>query len=375
MIAHTTNLNRSSFKVQKSLLIGLALLLGACTDKTTPDVKTKTPAVSGENPQSLSEWGVLEVENGILKLGAGSTQYELRSALFSDYAHKLRTVSIPDGQTATIGQDGDVVEFPVGTVISKTFYYPRGTSAGDVLKAYPANPAKGSLDISKNLLIETRLLIHKSDGWTALPYVWNEDQSDALLQRTGAIKRFTLVDGQKRNEFAYLVPDANQCAGCHATNNTTREIVPIGPKLRHLKSADGWLNQTDIPDGFAVNVNYNDSAAPIAKRARAYLDINCSHCHNEVGPADTSGLHLELKSVMGPNFGRCKMPIAAGTGTGNRKYGIVPGKPGESIFIFRMASTNPAVMMPELGRSLPHTEGVTLIESWIETLEGNCEAG
>jgi len=78
---------------------------------------------------------------------------------------------------------------------------------------------------------------------------------------------------------------------------------------------------------------------------------------------------------MGPNFGRCKMPIAAGTGTGNRKYGIVPGKPDESIFIFRMASTNPAVMMPELGRSLPHTEGVTLIESWIETLEGDCEAG
>ena len=98
------------------------------------------------------------------------------------------------------------------------------------------------------------------------------------------------------------------------------------------------------------------------ERARSYLDINCSHCHNKVGPADTSGLLLEPTDKVGPSLGLCKLPIAAGTGTGDRKYGIVPGKPDESIFTYRMKSVIPSEMMPELGRSLSHAEGVALIE-------------
>ena len=108
-------------------------------------------------------------------------------------------------------------------------------------------------------------------------------------------------------------------------------------------------------------------------RARSYLDINCSHCHNKVGPADTSGLLLEPDSPFGPSLGLCKLPIAAGTGTGDRKFGIVPGKPDESIFTYRMESTNPAVMMPELGRSLAHREGVELIAEWIAEMDGACD--
>ena len=68
----------------------------------------------------------------------------------------------------------------------------------------------------------------------------------------------------------------------------------------------------------------------------------------------------------------CKLPIAAGTGTGDRKYGIVPGEPAESIFTYRMKSTLPSEMMPELGRSLSHAEGVALIEQWIAEMDGSC---
>jgi hypothetical protein len=34
-------------------------------------------------------------------------------------------------------------------------------------------------------LMETRLLVRRADGWIALPYVWNADQTDAVLARTG----------------------------------------------------------------------------------------------------------------------------------------------------------------------------------------------
>ena len=111
---------------------------------------------------------------------------------------------------------------------------------------------------------------------------------------------------------------------------------------------------------------------PLDTRARAYLDANCSHCHNPVGPADTSGLHLEATAPMGPNYGICKPPIAAGTGTGGRFLDIVPGNAEASIFSYRIESDNPAEMMPELGRSLVHEEGAALIRQWIDEMEGGC---
>ena len=311
------------------------------------------------------------VSKGALEPSDDSFIYELNSALFSDYAHKLRTVYVPPGTETSIGSDGDSVAFPVGTIISKTFYYPRGNATNEVIKSTQTTGQSEALALSKYRLIETRLLVHRDDGWHALPYVWNDAQTEATLERSGTVHRLQLVDGDQSTEFAYLTPDTNQCAGCHATNNTTRAVVPIGPKLRHLESMDEF-RIADLPDSYAQNVDYEDSNFSINDRARAYLDINCSHCHNEVGPADTSGLHLELKTAVGPNLGLCKTPIAAGTGTGNRKHGIVPSRPDDSIFIFRMASTNPAVMMPEVGRSLSHDEGVALISDWISQMDGNC---
>jgi hypothetical protein len=64
--------------------------------------------------------------------------------------------------------------------------------------------------------------------------------------------------------------------------------------------------------------------------------------------------------------------VAAGGGAGDLLYGIVPGIPEESILIYRMNTTAPDEMMPELGRSLIHNEGVELIHSWISQLPGNC---
>ena len=111
--------------------------------------------------------------------------------------------------------------------------------------------------------------------------------------------------------------------------------------------------------------------ASLDARARAYLDINCSHCHNPSGPADTSGLNLEPDAA-GPALGTCKAPIAAGGGSGGRPYGIVPGKPEESITVFRMETTDPGKMMPELGRAVSHEEGVALITAWIAQMQGEC---
>ncbi|NNC38411.1 MAG: hypothetical protein HKO02_13215 [Hyphomonadaceae bacterium] len=347
--------------------------------------KTLTPTFHAEgNPPLLSDWGVVGITGGELALGSDVLAYDLNTPLFTDYAHKLRTVWMPAGTSATY-HPTDSFEFPVGTIISKTFYYPKGETAGEVLKSEIVEPAP--LDLSKYRLIETRILANRAEGWVALPYVWDADQSEAHLKRIGDIKHLTLVSDAGAENFPYVVPNANQCAGCHATNATTKQLLPIGPKARHLNKnyganevgqleawqAAGYLNESLKNEAEIQKAAvWNDPDYSLDARARSYLDINCAHCHNKVGPADTSGLHFEPETETGVHLGLCKSPIAAGSGTGGRPFDIVPGDPESSITVYRMQATDPSEMMPELGRSLAHAEGVELIREWVTGLEGDC---
>jgi hypothetical protein len=110
----------------------------------------------------------------------------------------------------------------------------------------------------------------------------------------------------------------------------------------------------------------------LEQRARSYLDANCSHCHNREGPGRTSGLYLDPQTPLSIAYGVCKQPVAAGKGSGGRLVDIHPGAPQKSVLSFRLHSVDPSIMMPELGRSSRHAEGLELIDRWIASLEGEC---
>ncbi len=57
---------------------------------------------------------------------------------------------------------------------------------------------------------------------------------------------------------------------------------------------------------------------------------------------------------------------------GDLRYDLVPGRPDESILIYRLESTAPKVSMPALGRDVVHEEGVRLLRQWIASLPGSC---
>ena len=368
-------------------LVALALAVAGCSAELEP---VQPVYISEGNPALLSEWGMMAANGQTLQLSEGVLPYDLNTALFTDYAHKQRTIWMPDGVHASY-REGEVLDFPVGTVITKTFYYPR---AGEtVLRTLERAEGwrEDGLDLDGVRLMETRILVHRDSGWVALPYVWNEGQTEARLARAGHVEMLTLVSENGNdsgpNDFAYVVPNANQCAGCHAVNNTTRAIQPIGPAPRHINRLYSYNGEDQnqlavlhdrgyldaLPDTVApAATDYLDSTADLDRRARDYLDINCAHCHNPVGPADTSGLHLNSDAPADVNLGLCKLPIAAGGGTGNRTYALTPGAPHESIMLYRMEITDPGAMMPELGRSLVHDEGVQLIREWIAALPGSC---
>ena len=373
-----------------ALLFGVLLFTFACVARGPRGVTFHAE----DTPETLGEWGLFTVADGRIVPQAGMVTYDLATPLFSDYAQKWRTIWMPKGAHATYDPD-KWFDFPVGTIISKTFYYtaPAGEAAPQssevIVKPTPATyqSGVGGLDLKHVRLIETRLLVRRASGWVALPYVWNAEGTDATLEKTGAEIPLTFRDGAADTRFVYSVPNQNQCGGCHVQDFRTRAIEPIGLKARHLNrefaGEGGEINQLKrlaalgylrgVPGANVPrNANWQDGSAGVEAQARAYLDINCSHCHNATGAARTSGLWLDAKTHDARLLGSCKPPVAAGRGTGNRPFDVVPGHPDTSIMTYRMASTDPGEMMPELGRALTHKEGVALIQRYIAAMGGAC---
>ncbi len=375
-----------------AVLIVVIALGAGCADQ--PTFESQYFAV--DNPKKLSQWSVIQAHDQVLTLAGDAQVYQLASPLFSDYAGKLRTLSLPKGAQVTLDADTDRFVYPVGTIITKTFYYRRASGSQRAeFRLIKANQGAefgvNDFSLSALTLIETRVLVKRAGGWAALPYVWDADQQDATFSPAGALIRASLEDedqSQAPQAFAYLVPNQNQCAGCHVLDQATKAMLPIGPHPRHLATgltqgdqladwvASGALSRDGLQrlTGLETNVDWRDANQPLKQRARSYLDINCGHCHSPTGPADTSGMFLNAATQDPIRWGVCKAPIAAGQGTGGAQYGIVPGNPDASILSYRLGSVDPGAMMPELGRSLVHAEGLALIRSWITEMPGQCNA-
>jgi len=392
-----------------------AQIANAC--ETPAAGKVNHPALAKYNCPRLDQYGLfadpLDPTQNPNEFGV---PFDLNTILFSDYAVKYRFVFLPpqpgnagvpqpavymdhedcdtlnifDCYTATLG-------YPEGTVFAKTFAFRKG----------------GTEDV-----IETRLLIRRktADGlplWVGLAYEWTGTGSEryAELRIEGNTRHvewdYLDEDPEARDATnqrphyvgttdGYAVPSAAACLLCHGGDDREAGTAPIGPKVRNLnKDYDyggtvGVMNQLDylvsrgmlsLPAGKTAgdlekmprwNVPGSSgeeagSPADIHKRARAFLEVNCMHCHNSAGGAQNSGLRLDaFAEPMGQGHGICKPPIAAGRGADAGDYDIQPGNAGVSILAARLNSVEPGIKMPPLARSVPQMEAVTLVNDWID---------
>lgn len=289
-------------------------------------------------PATLQDFGFFS-DGAAQKPAAGVTPYRIQTPLWSDGSEKLRFVYLPKGARARAQGDG-LIDLPIGAALIKTFKL-------------------------EGRLIETRVLLHRADGWLALPYQWNVAQTEARLVVAGARLPLTTPAGEK---ISYAIPNKNQCKECHALAGA---VTPIGPKARNL--AAGWLRDwaragklEQVPAVSRRVPLWEDRArVPLADAARGYLDANCAHCHNPLGSASNSGLDLRWEQQTPISFGVYKRPTAAGRGSGGLEFDIKPGDPDHSILAHRMASLEGGVSMPEIGRSSHDIEGEALVRAWI----------
>lgn len=322
------------------------LLLGAAP---APHVKGDL-LLTADAPR-LADYGLFDASGAP---APGVTPYTLNTPLFSDGSEKARFVWMPVGAKAEYRANG-ALAFPVGTVLIKRF-------------AFAADQRQPGSHVRQ---IETRLLIHRASGWAALSYV--EQPGGAVLKRAGAKVPVAFIDAKGRAQaIEYGVPNQNQCKTCHQHGEA---ITPLGPTAGNLNDgrqllqwqASGRLAAMPA-SGLPRLARWDDAAEPLDARARAYLAVNCGHCHSRSGFASNSGLYLTPDEGEPAHLGVNKRPVAAGRGSGGHEFSILPGQPDRSILLHRMLSSEPGVMMPQFGRALIHEEGVALIRQWIAAM-------
>lgn len=296
--------------------------------------------------------------------------YEPASSLFTDYASKKRFIWMPNGVNASYVADDKILNFPVGTVLIKTFYY---------TTIQPGNTTK---------LIETRLMIRKSDGWKFYEYLWNDAQTDADLLPAneflnGSFKTITFT--KPNNEVIttnYRIPSDTECLSCHKINEIPTPIAVKPQNLNHnFNYTNGSMNQLQklvtqgyldsYPSNISSLVDYHDTSQPLGLRVRSYLEVNCAHCHQDQGRCDYRSIRLGFRQTLeDSNIGICLNADEEISPTLQKI--ITPGNVSKSVMHYRMISNDESERMPLLGRTIVHDEGVELLEQWINSLSQTC---
>jgi len=287
---------------------------------------------------TLSSYALYQGDLANLTPAEGVYEYELASALFTDYAAKQRLMKLPAGEQLTTSGDGIPV-FPEGAILAKTFYY---------------DDAIGDSETRRHI-IETRLLVLKQGRWNVATYVWSDAQDEAFLLLDGKTTpvSWRTPEGAARR-INYEIPSEVACVTCHQDNDV---VSPIGPALRNLnRPGAGGVNQLTqlqtegllsaiTPEDVTPVVDYTDTSESLEDRARAYLHGNCAHCHS---PSAWDRPSREV--VLDLSFG-----------TPLDDTGILSN-------LKRVRNALTAGEMPYIGTTLVHDEGVQLVVEYLDTL-------
>jgi len=288
-------------------------------------------------PARLSETGLF-VDTATLTPADDLIPYEVRVALWSDGAEKKRWLKLPAGGKVTFHPD-EVWKLPVGSTVVKHF------------------------ELSEHR-IETRLITRRSSGYAFTTYRWNESQSDADRLENGADE---ILDVQSP-PLLWHYPSVNECRTCH-----TRAAEPVlalhTRQLNHAEQLEEWQRQNRFDSPIGPANTYGSFPPPDldparrSEKARAYLDVNCAHCHRPGGGAP-GGADLRYLTPIGrtqllwipPAFGDLGLPQPSRIEPYNKELSV----------LWHRLQRSDRVRMPPLGTHRIDSFAVELIGNWID---------
>jgi uncharacterized repeat protein (TIGR03806 family) len=281
--------------------------------------------------------------------------YSVNSALWSDGAAKRRWFVVPDGQSIGFNAN-DAWSFPPGTITVKHFELP--LASGGTTR------------------LETRVMVHRSDGWTGYTYRWRGDQQDADLLTSGASASYTTVDPATgaATALTWNFPSQTQCMNCHTQAagsvlglntlqfNRSHSYAATGRSANQLSTLGAigiFSGGVGATSSYGTMPDPRNASASLQERAKAYLDSNCSHCHRPGGPTPVNmdlryATSLADMNIVGVNAAAGRPRLAA-------------GNHAQSDLWVR-ASSNGANRMPPLGVQMVDAQALQLLAGWIDAV-------
>ena len=337
----------------RALWISAALFATLCT---TRDAGTETP-FQASRPAHLRDTGLYS-DWSTRTIAPANLPYSPQYPLWSDGARKARWLYLPPGRFID-GSNPDVWQFPVGTRLWKEFRFGRRA--------------------------ETRFIEHTRSGWQFASYVWNDDESDAVLAPADGIRQSVpIADGVR-----HAIPSQADCRACHMAGPvrvlgvTALQLSPDrDPNVPHAETPQpGDVDLAGLvarrllrrfPRELLQEPPRIEAPSATARAAMGYLHANCGGCHSDAGELSSLefGLNYRLTGPLdwGPAVlltavsrpSRFKMPDAD-----DIVERVCAGRPEKSVVLARMASRNPLVQMPPLGSRVVDAEAVALVRRWI----------
>jgi len=322
----------------------------------------RAPAVSAPEeapaPARLSETGLYVGGDCTTAVDARNRPYSPQYPLWSDGAKKTRWVFLPPGSAIDTSDPGDW-NFPVGTRFWKEFSF---------------NGRK----------VETRFLWKASaDHWVFATYVWNEEQTDAVLAPPDGVPGVADIAPGRRHD----VPGETDCRACHGT----RRVGPLGFNALQLSTdrdpnaihgeplAPGLLTLATLaaderlspprPEWIASPPRIRTDN-PRTRAVLGYFAGNCGACHNgngEIQAAVPSLRHADVidgDAVARSLLGKPTTWQVPGQPEGSSVL-IDPSSPDISALLVRMKSRRPSSQMPPLGTKLRDDAAIEAITKWM----------
>jgi len=240
----------------------------------------------------------------------GLVPYDVNAPLWTDGAKKKRWIFVPPEEQVSVNPAKPTeMVYPAGTLLVKHF----STDQGDP--------------------VETRVYAKKSDlKWYFGTYVWEQGrEGPAVLSRNPRTV--------ERGGLSFRIPSENECQLCHDSQVKSDPTLGLEAPQLAVKPGEGLNNLEAIRKTKTYSIDAlrllesadpipspADSMLPIETRARAYLAINCSPCHQPGGAAQEKKMDLRFATPLGST------DLLAN----NR---IVPGRPEESLVIKKFTAT------------------------------------
>jgi putative heme-binding domain-containing protein len=346
-------------------------------------------------PRKLSETGLIASVKAH-EPAAGVIPFSVNAAQWADYATAERLVALPG--TTTIQMYDGPISVPE-TFYSGQVFFPKD---GVLAKTFSLEMERGNPSSSRRL--ETQILHFDGNAWRGYSYAWNDEQTDAtLVPAAGMNRSFTVVDAKApggRRKQTWHFPSRAECIQCHnpwagyTLAFTLAQLNKDQPYKRKRglslsPQRDSPLFRDPIVDnqlrafehaGLIALVPKEkparmqlptplsdpyDPAAGIPERARSYLHVNCSHCH-QFGAGGTADIDLRYEAQLGQMKIVEARPVQ-GTFEISGASILAPGDPYRSVLFYRMSKLGRG-RMPHIGSEIVDEKGLRLIQDWIRTI-------